>query len=469
MGMEDCFSERNIWIPFVKTGRFYILVLLVLTQCYDVSGAASPPVYSKDLETSLRTELFTGYEVLQRPSKTVGVFVSLNVLTVNDLDIKDQFMSITAYFELKWSDSRLTWSNTSATTQDYSSVKFLFSTEEYVWRPSLIIDNTIDDFSVINDKYIPMRITSQGYVIWNPAGIYTIACSSDITYYPLDIQSCTLSLSSWSYTSDEISLQLSRLPIDFSFYSENGEWEMVTASASTGDAKTRGDHTFSNLKFTLTMRRRPLFHVLNTLFPVALMSVLSAMVFKLPADSGEKMGFSLTVLLAYAVYLTLISDNIPSTSVTACYLSIYLALILVFGTFAVMCSILVLNVFFRPDEMEISKGWRLATKVMAFIVRWQQPCLPGRCQSPQRGSGNKGNKIESVSEKKSPLPKDNITTDQQEIKIEDCGKDDLDDFEISWKIISFILDQFFFVLFLFAIALSSIVLFGLIFSQFNSV
>jgi len=63
-----------------------------------------------------------------------------------------------------------------------------------------------------------------------------------------------------------------------------------------------------------------MFHILNTLFPVVMMAVLSAMVFKLPVDSGEKIGFSLTVLLAYAVYLTLISENIPSTSVTVCYL-----------------------------------------------------------------------------------------------------------------------------------------------------
>jgi hypothetical protein len=62
-----------------------------------------------------------------------------------------------------------------------------------------------------------------------------------------------------------------------------------------------------------------MFHVINTLFPVALMAVLIAMVFKLSVDSGEKIGFSLTVLLAYAVYLTMISDNIPSTSVTASY------------------------------------------------------------------------------------------------------------------------------------------------------
>ena len=58
----------------------------------------------------------------------------------------------------------------------------------------------------------------------------------------------------------------------------------------------------------------PYFHILNSLVPMVLLAFLSAMVFKLPPDSGEKMGFSLTVLLAYAVYLTIISDDMPSTS-----------------------------------------------------------------------------------------------------------------------------------------------------------
>ena len=43
------------------------------------------PVYSTSLETSLRRELFTGYEVLQRPRENVRIFISLTILTVNDL------------------------------------------------------------------------------------------------------------------------------------------------------------------------------------------------------------------------------------------------------------------------------------------------------------------------------------------------------------------------------------------------
>ena len=45
----------------------------------------SKPVYSRSLETNLRTELFNNYEVLQRPEELVVVRISLTILTVNDL------------------------------------------------------------------------------------------------------------------------------------------------------------------------------------------------------------------------------------------------------------------------------------------------------------------------------------------------------------------------------------------------
>ena len=182
---------------------------------------------------------------------------------------------------------------------------------------------SIVDIGIISDNTIPMRIVNDGNVVWNPSGIYHVSCESDITYYPLDTQECTIKVSSWAYTAGEVELQFGSEPVDLSFYSKNGEWDLISASGSKSEDKSRGGTSFSSLTYSIKLQRRPMFHIINTLFPVALMAVLIAMVFKLPVDSGEKIGFALTVLLAYAVYLTMISDNIPSTSVTICYLCKY--------------------------------------------------------------------------------------------------------------------------------------------------
>lgn len=151
-------------------------------------------------------------------------------------------------------------------------------------------------------------------------GLYVVSCESDITYYPVDSQTCYIKISSWGYTSGEIDLKSKSSTILLGFYSPNGEWDLLSTSSEASAEKTRGDFSFSSLTFTVRVQRRLLFHTLNTMFPVALMAFLIPMVFKLHPDAGEKIGFALTVLLAYAVYLTMISDSIPSTSFTPCYL-----------------------------------------------------------------------------------------------------------------------------------------------------
>ena len=178
----------------------------------------------------------------------------------------------------------------------------------------------VHDIGIISDRTMPMRIRYDGSITWSPSGIYDVSCESDITYYPLDTQECKIKVSSWAYTFGDVKLFFSNRPVELKFYTENGEWILVSATGSKSVSRSRGTSSFSSLNFKVILQRRPMFHIINTLFPVALMAVLIAMVFKLPVDSGEKIGFSLTVLLAYAVYLTMISDNIPSTSVTVCYL-----------------------------------------------------------------------------------------------------------------------------------------------------
>lgn len=189
--------------------------------------------------------------------------------------------------------------------------------------PFLYVDR-VEDISVISDSKIPMRITWDGRIHWNPTGIYKVVCESDITYYPLDTQTCSIKISTWGYTQGEIQLQLdNQKTFDTSFYNENGEWDLYSATGVKSSDRSRGGESYSSLTFTLTLRRKPEFHVINTIFPMILMAFLIPMVYKLPPESGEKMGYCLTVLLAYAVYLSLISDNIPSTSKNICYLCEY--------------------------------------------------------------------------------------------------------------------------------------------------
>ena len=64
----------------------------------------------------------------------------------------------------------------------------------------------------------------------------------------------------------------------FSFILVHGEWEILEKSQSSSTVQ-RNRESFSRLVFTLRLRRRPLFHMLNTLFPVVLMGFLTVCYF----------------------------------------------------------------------------------------------------------------------------------------------------------------------------------------------
>ena len=62
----------------------------------------------------------------------------------------------------------------------------------------------------------------------------------------------------------------------------------------------------------------------SKVMPIVLTSILMGAVFALPIESGEKMGFSLTVLLSYVVFLTWVTDNLPPVSTDISVLREYL-------------------------------------------------------------------------------------------------------------------------------------------------
>ncbi|XP_052812727.1 acetylcholine receptor subunit beta-like isoform X2 [Mya arenaria] len=437
-------------MPELKMLKILTVIGFVLVTAQGVGGSA--PSYSTDLETELRTALFTGYEVLQRPMEQVKVKVSLNLITVNSLDIKAQTLSTSGFFQLSWPDNRLEWSSNT----NYDNVRFIFSTETYTWTPKLVIENSVNDLEVFSDVNTLIRLNSVGAGIWTPGGVFETSCEADITYYPLDTQTCSIILTTWSYTSNEITLSFDDDAFILDNFSENGEWELLetsNTSESAGRSKSES-YTYDRLYFTLKLRRRPLYHILNTIFPVILMSCLIVFVFKLPPESGERVGMSLTVLLAYAVYLTLITDNIPQTSLSASILSTYLTIILMLSTLSVIFTIVVLDIYFNHDDDEAPPDWlQKFTKIfLVNITCWKGEacCRQGKVK-PSTGSDSRialvdlDNVNDAKTRINSPSGKVPLTDDENEENTKPDEK------YYSWKEVALILDRFFMYLFVFMV------------------
>ena len=83
---------------------------------------------------------------------------------------------------------------------------------------------------------------------------------------------------------------------------------------------------------------------------------MNLFVFIIPANSGERIGYSLSVLLSNVVFLTLVSDNLPSTSKPKISYICYLLLAdVISSSCIIVCTIIGLRIHQKPDSEKIPK------------------------------------------------------------------------------------------------------------------
>jgi nicotinic acetylcholine receptor beta-1 len=253
--------------------------------------------------------LLAGYRKDVRPAvnmtEATQVDVVMNLVAIQDLDEVENKLSTVVAFSIQWDDHRMAWDPD--TNGGATSVLF---PQSDVCIPPLIQSRPPTSIDTLGNDMIQVRYTANGRASWSPGTVLKSICGIDITYYPFDIQTCEMMFIPWGFTPSEVLLNTPIEMIGLQYYSEGGEWLLSNARAISGI--NSGEFSFAT--FILTLERRSTFLVVNIISPVILMAALNCLVFVLPTKSGERVSYSITVLLSIAVFLTMIGDNIPKTS-----------------------------------------------------------------------------------------------------------------------------------------------------------
>ncbi|XP_040857292.1 acetylcholine receptor subunit beta [Ochotona curzoniae] len=341
------------------------LLLLLL----GVLGAPlAPGASGSEAEGRLRQKLFSGYDSSVRPAREVGdrvgVSIGLILAQLISLNEKDEEMSTKVYLDLEWADYRLSWD-----PMEYDGIELLRITASSVWLPDVVLLNNNDgNFDVALDMNVV--VSSNGSVHWQPPGIYRSSCSIQVTYFPFDWQNCTMVFSSYSYDSSEVSLHTGLGPdgqarqeiyIHEGTFIENGQWEIIHKPSRLiqppGVPPGGKEGQRQEVIFYLIIRRKPLFYLVNVIAPCILITVLAIFVFYLPPDAGEKMGLSIFALLTLTVFLLLLADKVPETSLAVPIIIKYLMFTMILVTFSVIFSVVVLNLHHRSPHTHQMPPW----------------------------------------------------------------------------------------------------------------
>lgn len=100
----------------------------------------------------------------------------------------------------------------------------------------------------------------------------------------------------------------------------HNEWDVVSMKAIRNVLYYQCcPDPYPDITFSLEIKRKPLFYIMSILFPCILTGSVAALGFALPPESGEKVSLEVTVLLSLAVFLLMVTEQLPASSVNFPY------------------------------------------------------------------------------------------------------------------------------------------------------
>ena len=295
---------------------------------------------------TLLADLQSGYDKNIRPvleqSDVLHINISYDIYFVNGFSEVEGTLCVSTAFAFTWIDERMRWDPT-IYNYTYSAVV----PYEKIWAPKLILLNPADSVKPLTNDWSSVRFLYTGQAMWFPTDILRVSCAINIKYYPFDVQTCIIMLMAQTYASTELIINTVNKEAAREYYLENGEWDLIKTESSIADPGA------SIYMIKLVLARRPVFIVIIVIIPILLLSFLNILVFILPADSGERMSYTITLLLALAVFLTIISDNIPKTSSPLSILCYFIGAQVLLSTIICCVTICNLRLFFKDDSIPV--------------------------------------------------------------------------------------------------------------------
>ncbi|XP_072484721.1 neuronal acetylcholine receptor subunit alpha-5 isoform X2 [Notamacropus eugenii] len=306
----------------------------------------SEPSFEAKCEDRLFKNLFQDYEKWVRPVKhlndKIKIKFGLAISQLVDVDEKNQLMTTNVWLKQEWVDVKLRWN-----PDDYAGIKAIRVPSDSIWTPDIVLfDNADGRFEGTSTKTV---VRYDGTVAWTPPANYKSSCTIDVTFFPFDLQNCSMKFGSWTYDGSQVDLVLEDYDVDKRDFFDNGEWEIVSATGSKGN-RTDGCCWYPYVTYSFVIKRLPLFYTLFLIIPCIGLSFLTVLVFYLPSNEGEKICLCTSVLVSLTVFLLVIEEIIPSSSKVIPLIGEYLVFTMIFVTLSIMVTVFAININHRSSS-----------------------------------------------------------------------------------------------------------------------
>ncbi|XP_062328173.1 neuronal acetylcholine receptor subunit alpha-5 isoform X1 [Osmerus eperlanus] len=322
-----------------------LTLLLCCSHLCHTLGIPKLSSYAKT-EDKLFKHLFRNYQKWVRPVEylngTVRVKFGLAISQLVDVDEKNQLMTTNVWMKQEWVDMKLRWK-----PEDYMGITSIRVPSNSIWIPDIVLyDNADGRFEGTVTKAV---VRYDGTIVWTPPANYKSACTIDVTFFPFDLQNCSMKFGSWTYDGSQVDILLEDFHVDKRDYFDNGEWEIVKATGSRS-FRTDDSCSYPFITYSFIIRRMPLFYTLFLIIPCIGLSFLTILVFYLPSNGGEKISLCTSVLVSLTVFLLVIEEIIPSSSKVIPLIGEYLVFTMIFVTLSIVITVFAINIHHRSPS-----------------------------------------------------------------------------------------------------------------------
>ncbi|CAD5224532.1 unnamed protein product [Bursaphelenchus okinawaensis] len=265
--------------------------------------------------------LNNGYNMYMPPGQhhgqTTNVSVALYIESMSSVKAQTMDFEVDCYLAIGWYDRRLSHNCTHPILVTHKAVA------EEIWNPDLYYVNA--KYAYLQEVTTPnfmMFVYPDGLVFKSMRTVVTLSCMVDLQFFPMDKQSCPLTIQSYAYIESLLNLSWH---VDYPFYpiaSNEGlklndmEITNINFSKCSGPyAMFRGTGNWSCIRAIIEMRRLVLYHVVQTYIPSAMLVSISWMTFFLPARaSPARISLTITSLLTLTTMCNGARQDLPQVS-----------------------------------------------------------------------------------------------------------------------------------------------------------
>lgn len=325
------------------------ILIVIVSPCSSMNYKFARRLYDTALSNYTRH-----VKPRQLSADVVDVNVEFDIHAVIDYDEKSGVFVFQGKFILRWWDEMIMWNKS-----DHGNIDMVQLSIHDVWVPKIVIGNSISYHSLykfdnyFDSKMIYVTYMENGAASISSSGVWETSCNSDVSKFPFDVHDCVVQLDALEPIRD-IQLMSKSKGVNVNATSMHSEFKIKETSLSS--EPLHADLRWSQLTYIIKLERKPLFMMMNLVVPVYIISLANLLVFLLPLDSSDRVAFSVTMLLTFTVFMTMVTDELPATDKLS-HFNTFLLLQLVFSTVITVCVLFIHYIYRKEDETHSTPKW----------------------------------------------------------------------------------------------------------------